>query len=173
MALKDDQIVEIILKNRVKLIAFMRSIVRDFHVAEDLYQKTCVLALKSPEKFSDPSHLLKWIWVVCRNESLKYLREQKKHQVIFDDRILDSIQSESEKTSFLDNPEIFSILQKCLSQLSEPVKKLLEKRYKYNLTGLKLAKSLNRNANSIYVAISRAHRSLHRCIKKQIKIIGE
>ena len=173
MALKEDQIVKFMFENRIRLISFIRSIVCDFHVSEDLYQKTCILALQSCETFVDSSHLQKWIWIVCRNESLKYLREQKKSPILFDEQILEMIQSESEKVSLMDDPEIFSILEKCLSQLSEPVKKLLEKRYKYDLTGVKLAESLNMNVKSIYVAVSRAHRSLYNCMHKRIKFLRD
>ena len=169
MALNEEQVVETVLKHRLKLISFMRSIVCDFHVAEDLFQKVCLAALQATDKFTDTTHLLKWVWVVSRNESLKYLRDQKKQPILFNEEILEMIQAESEKGSILDDPEIQSILEKCISQLSEPVRNLLEKRYKHNLTGVKLAESLNRNAKSIYVAISRAHRALYNCMQKKIE----
>lgn len=173
MPLKDDQIVEIILKNRIRIIAFIRSIVCDFHVSEDLYQKLCLKALQSPEKFDNSAHLWKWIWVVSRNESLNHLRQQKSRPVVLDEQILELIQQESEKASFLDDPEIFAILENCISRLSEPVRKLLENRYRYSLSGLKLAEVLNKNVNSVYVSISRAHRFLYDCMSRQLKPVRE
>ena len=172
MALKEDQIVEVMLRNRIRLTAFIRSIVCDFHAAEDVYQKVCLLALQSSEEFNDSHHLLKWAWLVCRSQSLKDLEKRKKFPAIFDEHILEMIQSESQKSSFLDDPNIFSILEKCLSLLSDPVKLLLQKRYKNNLTGVDLAKVLNRNVNSVYVAISRAHRALYNCMREQINAKG-
>ena len=169
MALKDNQIVEVMLRNRIRLTAFIRSIVCDFHAAEDIYQKVCLLALQSSEKFNDSMHLLKWAWLVCRSESLKDLEKRKKAPVIFDEHILEMIQSESQKSSFLDDPNIYTILEKCLSLLSSSVRLLLRKRYTNNLTGAELAKVLNRNVNSVYVAISRAHRALYNCMRKQIR----
>ncbi len=173
MSLNEEQIVELVLTHRLKLISFMRSIVCDFHVAEDLYQKVCLSALQNKEKFTDSGHLMKWVWVVGRNESLKHLRAQKKQPIVLNEEILEMIQCESENNSILDYPEIQSILEKCISQLSEPVKNLLEKRYKQNLTGAKLAESLNRNTKSIYVAISRAHRALYNCMRKKIEPMKE
>ncbi len=173
MALKEEQVLEAVLKNRVKLLSFLRSIVCDFHIAEDIFQKICLQSLQNKEKFQDSSHLLKWVWVVGKNEALKYLREQKKRPLVIDDNILTLIQYENEKNSFLDNPETLTILEKCIDQLSKPVRELLEKRYKYNLTGADLANSLNRNVKSVYVAVSRAHRSLYNCMQKKVKAIKE
>lgn len=169
MSLEQDQIIELILRNRIRLTAFIRSIVSDCHSAEDIFQHVCLLALQSSEKFNDTTHLLKWTWMVCRTESLKNLHTRKNHPVIFDEHILEMIQSESEKTTFLDDPEIYSILQKCLSLLSMPVQFMLKKRYQENLTGARLAEILNRDVNSTYVAISRAHRALYQCMRKRIK----
>jgi RNA polymerase sigma-70 factor (ECF subfamily) len=168
MALKEDQIVEVMLRNRIRLTAFIRAIVCDFHAAEDIFQKVCLSALQSSQAFHDSEHLLKWAWLVCRSESFKYLAKQKKAPVIFDEQILEMIHSESQKPSFLDDPSIYSVLEKCLSLLSSPVKLLLQNRYQHNLTGAELAKVLNRNVKSVYVAISRAHRTLYKCMHERI-----
>ena len=173
MALKEEQVIEAVFTNRVKLLAFMRSIVCDFHVAEDLFQRICLLTLQAKEKFDDTECLLKWVWVVSRNESLKYLRDQKKQPLIFNETILAMIQDESEKKTFLDNPETMAVLEKCIAKLSTPVRELLDKRYKQNLTGAKLAEALNRKTNSVYVAVSRAHRSLYNCMQKKIRTLKE
>ncbi len=173
MALNEEQIVETVLQQRLKLISFIRSIVCDFHVAEDMFQKVCLLALQSKDKFRDSSYLIKWVWVVSRNESLKYLREKKKQHIMLDGQILELIQTESEKSSFLDDPDTRIILENCIAQLSEPVKKLLEKRYKQDLTGARLAQALNRNVKSIYVAITRAHKALYDCMQKKIKPVKD
>jgi RNA polymerase sigma-70 factor (ECF subfamily) len=172
MALKQEQIVEVVLGNRMRLVAYIRSIVRDFHAAEDLYQKACLLAVQSSEKFNDTQHLVHWIWVVCRCESLKYIKQQKNHPVIFDEHTLEMIQTESQKTSLWDDPEIYPALEKCMSKLSSPVKLLLQKRYQDNMTCPRLAEVLNRNVKTVYVTLSRVHRQLYECVHKQIKFLG-
>jgi len=172
MALKQEQIVEVVLENRTRLVAFIRSIVRDFHAAEDLYQKACMLAVQSSEKFNNSEHLTNWIWVVGRCEALRYVKKLKNHMVILDENILEVIQAESQKPSFWDDPEIYSALEKCMSKLPSAVKLLLQKRYQGNLTGARLAEVLNRNVTTVYVTLSRAHRQLYECVHKQIKLLG-
>ncbi len=171
MALSESQIVEVILQNRIRLMGFVCSIVADFHSAEDIYQKVCLQALQSAKKFNDPNHVLKWAWIACRSESLKEIRKRKGQEVIFDEHILDMIQTESQKLSFMDDPEIFSILQTCLSRLPSAVQRLLQMRYISNLSGEKIAAVLNRSVNSVYMAFSRAHRALYDCMREQIDIL--
>jgi RNA polymerase sigma-70 factor (ECF subfamily) len=170
MALNENQIIEVMLQNRIRLTGFVCSIVADFHSAEDIYQKVCLQALQSPQKFNDTNHVLKWAWLACRSESLKAIRKRKHQEIIFDEHILDMIQTESQKTSLMDDPEIFSILQKCLSRLPSAVQQLLQKRYISNLSGEQIAAVLNRSVNSVYMAFNRAHRALYDCMRKQIDI---
>jgi len=168
MTLNENQIVEVMLQNRIRLTSFVCSIVSDFHAAEDIYQKVCLLALQSIQKFNDTNHLLKWAWLACRSESLKEIRRRRDHEVVFDEHTLDTILTESQKHSFMDDPEIFLILQKCLSRLPSSVQYLLQNRYVANMSGEKIAEVLNRNVNSVYMAFSRAHRVLYDCMRKKI-----
>jgi RNA polymerase sigma-70 factor, ECF subfamily len=170
MRLDNQQIVELIMHNRMRLISYARSIACDFHTAEDIYQKMCLKAIQSSEAFEDADHLLKWAWIVCRNEALKSLRNQKNSSVVLDEQIIETIQNAFETPSFMDDPETLNLLEECISKLSMPTKKLLEYRYKHNLSGPKLAASLNKNVKTVYVAISRAHRALHDCMSRQLKM---
>lgn len=172
MALSENQIVEVMLQNRIQLTTFICSVVCDFHSAEDIHQKVCLQALQSPEKFNDSAHLMKWAWLACRYESFKAIKKRRDQEILFDDHILDMIQSESQKTSFMDDPEIFSILQKCLSRLPSSAQQLLQKRYIHNLSGEKIAESLNRSIQSIYMAFSRTHRALYDCMLEKINSLG-
>jgi RNA polymerase sigma-70 factor, ECF subfamily len=171
MELNENQIVEVMLQNRIRLTSFVCSIVSDFHLAEDIYQKVCLQALQSVEKFNDSTHVLKWAWLVCRSESLKEIRKRKDQEVVFDEHVLDMILTESQKPSFMDDPEIISILQKCLSRLPSSVQQLLQKRYINNLSGERIAEALNRSISSVYTAFSRAHRALYDCMRKQINTL--
>ncbi len=172
MALNENQIVELMLQNRIRLTSFICSVVCDFHSAEDIFQKVCLLALQSTGNFNDSLHLLKWAWQACRCESFKEINKRKNQEILFDEHILDMIQAESQKPSFMDNPEIISILQMCLSRLSSSAQQLLHKRYLNHLSGEKIAEELHRSINSVYMALSRIHRALYDCMRKQINVMG-
>jgi RNA polymerase sigma factor (sigma-70 family) len=157
----------------MKLTAYARSIVYDFHDAEDVYQNVSLKAVRSAAIFNDTQHLVKWSWTVCRTESIKKQEEQNKRPMILDEQILEAIQTEFQKSSPIDSPEVYLILKGCLEKLSSFARQLITLRYCENLTGPNLAQALNRKVKSIYVALSRTHQTLHLCMQKQMHSIGE
>ncbi len=166
MKITENKILEILLKSRMKLTAYIRTIVGDFHCAEDVFQDVSMKAIRSSEQFKDIKHLERWLWVVCRNDALIKQREQKKLPVFIDKDILDSIHDEFQKTNLYDLNDTEIKLEKCLGKLTGFSRKLIMLRYRKNLTGQKLAKELNRKVESIYVALSRTHKTLRECMKR-------
>jgi RNA polymerase sigma-70 factor (ECF subfamily) len=167
MPLKEDKIVDILFKNRLKLTAYVRSIVCDFHTAEDICQTVSLEAVQSAAKFNDSEHLVRWLWKVCRNQSIKKLSEQKRQPLILDEQILEAVQGEFEKASFLNSSDTYVMLEKCLDKLSAFARRLIKLRYQKNLTGTDLAGALNLKVGSVYVTLSRIHRKLQDCLKEQ------
>ena len=165
MKLTENKIIEVLLKSRMKLTAYIRTIVGDFHCAEDVFQEVSVKAIRSSSQFKDVKHLERWLWVVCRNDALIKHREQKKLPVLIDKDILDTIYEEFQKTNIYDSEDVAIKLERCLGKLTGFSRKLIMLRYRNNLTGQKLAKELNRKVQSVYVALSRTHKTLRECMK--------
>ena len=63
-------------------------------------------------------------------------------------------------------------LRACLEQLSPYVQELIRLRYGEGLSGAGLAKALNRQVNTVYVALSRAHNTLATCIRTRLAESG-
>ena len=57
MRLENQQVVELIIKNRTHLISYGRSIACEFHAAEDIFQKMCLKTIQGPDAFEDTNHL--------------------------------------------------------------------------------------------------------------------
>lgn len=170
MPLKHEQIAEIIQANRIRLVAFIHSIVCDLHVAEDIFQRVCLSAIESSDKYNDYQHFLKWMWKTSRCESIKELQKRKKQPLLLDSHALDMIELELQRPSVLDHAEVTYFIEKCMATLSSSARLLLEKRYKDNMTAAAIAKMLNRNTDSVYVSLSRAHQMLNACVRRQIKL---
>ena len=167
MAIAQDQILATIFQNRVKYISYIRSIVCDYHLSEDVFQSVSMDAIRSAAKFEDQSHLLRWLWTACRNRALNELRSQNKSVKIFDNELLDLMQTHWEAKRACEPHVLFSRLEKCVSKLSSYGKELVYFRYRENLTGQRLADALGRKCDSVYVALSRMHRMLAECIRRQ------
>jgi RNA polymerase sigma-70 factor, ECF subfamily len=167
MALPEDQILAVTFQNRVKYISYIRSIVCDYHLSEDVFQSVSMDAIRSAAKFQDLSHLVRWLWTACRNRALNELRDQNKTIKVFDNELLDLMQRHWEVEGTCEPREIISRLEKCISKLSSYGKELVYFRYRKNLTGQRLADALGRKCDSVYVALSRMHRMLAECVRQQ------
>jgi RNA polymerase sigma factor (sigma-70 family) len=167
MAVAEDQILAVIFQNRVKYISYIRSVVCDYHLSEDVFQSVSMDAIRSAAKFQDQPHLLRWLWTACRNRALNELRGQNKLVKIFDNEMLDLMQMHWEAKGTCEQHETLSRLEKCISKLSSYGKELLYFRYRENMTGQRLADALGRKCDSVYVALSRMHRMLADCIRRQ------
>jgi RNA polymerase sigma-70 factor (ECF subfamily) len=170
IGVQEEQILSLIFQYRIKYISYIRSIICDYHLSEDVYQSVSLEAIRSADKFQNIKHLQQWLWVACRTRALNVLREQNKPVRVFDNEMLDIMQPFWEARSPYEQHEIFSYLEKCLGRLSAYAREIIHFRYRENLTGQKLADALGRKCESVYVALSRVHRALAECIQRQSEV---
>jgi len=71
-----------------RLLAFARSLTRDWEEAEDLVQETCLRALGATDRFEPGSNLRAWLFTILRNLHLNRRRDAGAHpQVVAIDEI--------------------------------------------------------------------------------------
>ena len=74
MSIDQPTAVKGLMKDRARLIAYIYAIVRDWHLAEDLFQDVSALAIEKHDRIVDSDHLLLWARKAARNKSLEALR---------------------------------------------------------------------------------------------------
>jgi RNA polymerase sigma-70 factor (ECF subfamily) len=62
--------------------------------------------------------------------------------------------------------DLVEALRHCLERLSPNARELVKLRYQDGISGSRLAEVVNRQLNTVYVALSRIHRSLGDCIRQ-------
>jgi len=142
--------------------------VRDKHTAEDLYQELIVVAMGRVESFDDSVHLLKWSRVTLRNKALEHLRRQRKTPVPLAGDVLDLLEGHWSEYDSLDSAEMTEALRHCLSLLTSKARRLVELRYGQGLRGTDIATVTDRKPHTVYVALSRAYKTLGECIGGRI-----
>ena len=60
MGLSGNAIVEVLLRERVRISASVLPILRDVHAGDDVFQQVVLQALEGREQFREPEHLLAW-----------------------------------------------------------------------------------------------------------------
>ena len=73
----DVEIVErALLGHRVQLLGYIGSIVRDHHLAEDIFQDVAVLAIQKAAEIEDGTHLYRWFRRTARYRASNVMRNR-------------------------------------------------------------------------------------------------
>jgi RNA polymerase sigma-70 factor (ECF subfamily) len=157
----------LLLRERVKLLAYIRAIVRDHHLAEDVFQEVAVLAVRKGDEIRDGRHFLAWMRLAARHRALKAQRRQHQY-LLLDETLLDQMDDQWAEQDPSSASDLVETLRSCVERLSPYARNLVKLRYVDGLSGLRLAEVVDRTLNTVYVALSRIHRSLGECIKQRL-----
>jgi RNA polymerase sigma-70 factor (ECF subfamily) len=156
----------LLLRERVKLLAYIRAIVRDAHLAEDIFQDVAVLAVRKRDEIRDGRHFLAWMRLTARHLALKVMRRNH-HYVLVNETLLDQMEEIWADHDASPDTDLVEALRKCLERLSPHARELVKLRYQDGISGPRLAEVVDRQLNTVYVALSRIHRSLGHCIEQR------
>lgn len=168
MPVDHDIIVRVFLRDRTKMLAYIWSIVRDDDLADDIYQEVSVLALNKAATIHDEEHLLRWTRLAARYKAFNVLQRQQHAPVSLDNSVLDLIEDQWSEYDAYPSSEMITALRLCMNRLSPYASKLVSLRYGEGLSGQALANALNRKLRTVYMAVSRVHRSLADCVRQAL-----
>jgi RNA polymerase sigma-70 factor, ECF subfamily len=84
-------IVQVLLRERLRVTALATAIVRDAHTADDIFQQVVLSALEAKSQFREVNHVLAWALRAARHRALDLARDQ--HLCPLPDQILDLFES--------------------------------------------------------------------------------
>lgn len=169
MVISQQTVVQTLLQQRSTLLAYLWTLVRDQHIAEDLYQEVVVLALEKASEINDEEHLIRWAQKTAKFKAMNTLRKMQRKPVSLSGQTLELLDQAWVQRDEHSDDDMSEALRHCMTKLSPYASKLLEHRYVEGKTGQALANALGRTLNTTYTALSRIHRSLEACIRKSIK----
>ncbi len=163
-----DSIVRLLFDERVKLLAWIRAMVRDEHVAEDILQEVSVVAVSKCEEIRDARAFPSWARQVARHKALHVLRKQRSAPAVLDNETLTWLEPHWRTYDSLSLSDLKEYLLECQNQLSPYARQLVCMRHQEGKSGASMAEALGRSLNTIYVALSRAYKKLGDCIRKRM-----
>lgn len=168
MPVTPETILKLMLRERIRLVAYLTTIVSDRHHAEDLFQDLSVEALKKAETINDEQHLLAWLRTGARFRAIDHIRRQAARPLSFSPELTEKLDAAWEAVPRDDANEQIEALRDCLNELSPRARKMVELRYQEGLAGTELAVRVKRTPNAVYVALSRIHKALGDCVKTRL-----
>ena len=168
MSISHDQIVRVLMRERVRLLAFIQVMVFDTHTAEDVLQDISALAINKSHEIKSEHHLLLWLRQAARYKAMNLRSKQEKRAMLFDSDVLDLIASDWSFHENAASSDMVDALGSCVEKLSPYSRSIIESRYRDGNTGAKLAEAVGRKLGSVYVQLSRIHSSLADCVRKRL-----
>lgn len=159
----------LLIAERGKVLAYIRSIVRREHLAEDVFQEISILALRKQADIHDEGHFLRWVRTAARLEAMNAVRRAKRRELTLDDGVLDDLESHWQQHDAAPDARRSAALAECMSQLSPAAQRLVRERYESGRSVIELAKGMGRPVDSLYVAISRIYRTLSDCVSRRMR----
>lgn len=159
------QIIRYLLNNREKLLAYIWPIVRDAHIAEDVYQNVAILAMERCDQIDDENHLRLWVRRASRFKSLEALRQHKRMPLALSNTTLELLESHWYAYDAYETSDIADALKQCIDRLTKYPRHLIKLRYGDGLSCQEVADVVNRNVHAVYKALSRTHVQLRNCMK--------
>jgi RNA polymerase sigma-70 factor (ECF subfamily) len=170
MGLDADRLLRLLLNHRGMLLGYILSILRDVHLAEDVFQEASLVILKKGSQLKADSDFPAWARKVVRLQALNALRKQNKGPELLEPALLDLLEHEWSKDN--GSEQSMLALRECMAQLPDKARRLLELRYVAGMPGNALAARLKQPPNTVYVALSRIYRILSTCVKRRIACEG-
>lgn len=170
--LDQEVVVRLLLQQRMELTAYIHSIVRNSHMADDVFQDVCVKAIKHHESFKDSVHLAKWARRVARNRSIDTLRRKENQALVLNEEVLELLEHDWPTGEDNDPTESITALRACMNKMTPYSREILRLRYMEGLAGTEVAETLNRKVDTIYKALTRIHIGLRDCVKRRLKTAG-
>ena len=159
---------------RPMVLSYLRAMVKDCHLAEDLTQETFLSAQDSLSKFEEGGNFGRWLRGIARNKALMHWRSLRRSPLVVDSRVVDGI---DEVFNEIDRDqeggdwweERKRALQECIAKLSDHLKSTVEQVY-YNGCSLEEAASvLGSSRAAIGQRLSRSRSRIRTCVNEKLK----
>lgn len=166
MAMESDTVVQILLRERLRVTATAAAVVRDTHAADDIFQAVVLSALEHCEHFQEPEHVLAWSLRAARHRALDLARRRQLRTL--PDSVLDLLEAKWDDPAGENWTDRAEALHRCVAKLTGPARTLLTLRYSDGLPTQAIAERLHRSSDAIYQNLSRVHRALRLCVDREM-----
>ncbi|MFI4861521.1 MAG: sigma-70 family RNA polymerase sigma factor [Phycisphaerales bacterium JB063] len=165
MPVAEADLMRVLLREQPRLLAYIRSIVANQHLAEDVFQDISVLALQTRSQLDSESHLSHWLRRTARHKALNAAQKKVNRVHTLSQQTLDLLENEWDQVEQLDMAEQVRKLEYCVDRLPESGRRLIQMRYRDGLSGSAIAEKIGRKTASVYMSLSRLRVALKKCVE--------
>ena len=169
MPLSEKEILRFLMQSRERISAAAWLVVKDAHVAEDIFQNTVLKAVTKDVSFEAEAALFSWAFITARRDSLNWFRKHRRESVGIDEDILTLIHHDWQNDHLNPKGNRFEMLRECMEELPQKSEKILRLRYFEGLSCGEIADSISITLDAVYKRISRIQNSLRKCVELKMQ----
>jgi RNA polymerase sigma-70 factor len=151
------------------LLAYIRCLIRDPGLVEDVFQETLITAWRRFEDFDTTRTLGAWLRGIALNTARNATRKRAADRHLFSDEVVSQVEAVLLTSRHPDDADGWNqrlaSLKECLSRLPESARELIMRRYKRGENSTSIAIALERSAAAIRKELQRTRRLLAHCIE--------
>ena len=169
MPLSEKEILRFLMQSRERISAAAWLVVKDAHVAEDIFQNTVLKAVTKDVNFEAEAALFSWAFITARRDSLNWFRKHRRESVGIDEDILTLIHQDWQNDHLNPKGNRFELLRDCMEELPQKSEKILRLRYFEGLSCGEIADSISITLDAVYKRISRIQNALRKCVELKME----
>jgi RNA polymerase sigma-70 factor (ECF subfamily) len=169
MPLSEKEILRFLMQSRERISAAAWLVVKDAHVAEDIFQNTVLKAVTKDVSFEAEAALFSWAFITARRDSLNWCRKHGRESVGIDEDILTLIHQDWQNDHLNPKGNRFELLRDCMEEMPQKSEKILRLRYFEGLSCGEIADSISITLDAVYKRISRIQNSLRKCVELKMQ----
>lgn len=162
-----DTTLRLLTRERRMLHAFIRGMVSDYHLVEDILQEVFVVTMEKREQFVEGTNFCAWAREIARRVSLAQLRKSGKHPPLAPD-VLEALEQASDVP--VESWEVErDALRKCVERLPPESRRILDLRYAEEKPLEQIAALAGRSVQGVKGLLKRVRQALAECVGGQIR----
>lgn len=155
------------MKYQQVLLAYISTIVMDYHKAEDVLQETVVTLIRRAQDYGDTQHFLPLAREIARRQAIALLQKEGKGPRTIPDAVIKALDQAFEEVPH-DDQEYSRVLLNCIRKLPELWQRIVRMRYSLAYSIKQIANDLNRSDNTVSVTLNRARARLADCVARSL-----
>ena len=149
------------------VFAYVRSVVRNHHDAEDVIQATVSRIAEHFDEYDPSKPFVAWALGFARYIVMEYRNKSYRRPLLLGDEALESLSHAIvEESGRIDDR--YEALEHCIDRLSERHQSILSQRYRKDKTRQQIAEQLEIKENTVSVTLRRIRQALADCVTDRL-----
>jgi RNA polymerase sigma-70 factor, ECF subfamily len=167
-ALQRVRLVQVLTRHQLMITAYARAITGDAQLAEDVYQEVAVILAQDPTRIPQAeAEVPVWLRAVTRRKALEVGRQARRTPRLAED-VIELVGEHFEAGPSDGMTTLREAMASCLSSLPQDQRRIIDGRYRDDLTCEDIAAQVGRSVQGVYAVLKRVRVALQDCVERRL-----